>query len=76
MLTSAAMVPATTAGPPEWYTTGQVARRLGLHPETIRRRIEDHKVPAWRIAEGCEWRIPKWWVEEQLERVRPFRRRS
>ncbi len=59
-----------------WLTTGQVARRLGLNPKTIRRRIYDGTIPAWQIADGSEWRIPGWWVDEQLAKIAPIRRKK
>ena len=50
----------------KWYSTGQAARLLGRDPKTIRRWIYANKVPAHQIADGGEWRIPGWWIGEQL----------
>ena len=72
MITSAA----STQPSGRWLTTGQVARRLGLNPKTIRRAIYEEKIPAWQIADGCEWRIPGRWVDEQLAKIAPFRRKK
>lgn len=40
---------------PPFLTTRQVARRLGVHPETVRRWIAAGRLPATRI--GKDYRV-------------------
>ncbi|EHK84895.1 helix-turn-helix domain-containing protein [Rhodococcus pyridinivorans] len=40
------------------YTIKQAAAALALNEKTIRRRIADGKLPAFRLPGSHEWRIP------------------
>ena len=60
---------------PRWLTTGQAARRLGLTSETIRRRVASGDIPGYQIDDGGAWRIPGAWVDEQLAKTAPIRRK-
>lgn len=41
-----------------------VARITGLDEKSVRKAVEAKQIPALRI--GRVWRIPRWWVNEQL----------
>lgn len=58
-----------------WLTTGQVARKLGYHQTTIYRKCQSGSIPSTQLGDGGEYRIPSWWLEQQLEAVKPFKRR-
>ena len=75
MNTSSAVVPVRPAHPSQYMTTGQVARRLGYSREQIRRLCVDGKIPAIQIGPETEWRIPSWWLREQVEKTAPIRRK-
>lgn len=45
----------TTDEPPRPLTVAQLAREAGCCDKTIRRRIADGTLPAFKV--GCEWRI-------------------
>lgn len=38
-------------------TVNEVAEMLGLHPLTVRRKLNDRKIRAWKV--DNLWRIPK-----------------
>lgn len=40
-----------------WYTVEQVAQALGVHPETIRRKIRQGRLPAEKALIGQRYRI-------------------
>lgn len=42
----------------------EVAKITGLDQKSIRIAVEEKQIPALRI--GRVWRIPRWWVAEQL----------
>lgn len=42
----------------------EVARITGLDAKSIRKAVESQQIPALRI--GRVWRVPRWWVDEQL----------
>ena len=55
----------------EWVTTGEVARALGYHPNTVREWCETGRIAgAQRPVPGAQWRIPRTWLDERLEAVR------
>lgn len=58
-----------------FLSTGQVARKLGLDPRTIRRRCEDGTIPAHRLEEG-DWRVSGEWVDQQIRQMGVVRRRT
>ena len=54
-----------------WVSTGQAARRLGYHRQTIWRWCEDGRIEGARRAPGGkeregDWRIPIEWVRSQI----------
>lgn len=53
-----------------WYSTRQVADLLGYHVVTVRRRIYDSTIPAYQLADKGPWRIPSWWVEQEMDKRR------
>lgn len=60
-------------------TTGQVARLIGLDRTSVWRLIQSKKIPATQTidATGAHWRVPRWWVDEQVarrRRIQPIRR--
>ena len=58
-----------------WYSTRQVAELLDVHIVTIRRRIWASQIPAHQIANSGPWRVPSWWVDEEMDKRRePVRR--
>ncbi len=59
-----------------WLTTGQVARRLGYHIETIRKRCHLGEIPAHRFEGQGPWKIPKSWVDEEMRRMGAFVRKK
>ena len=40
-----------------FYTVGEVAALIGIHPETVRTYLRDGKLHGVKI--GHDWRIPK-----------------
>jgi excisionase family DNA binding protein len=42
----------------------EVARITGLDEKSVRKAVEAQQIPALRI--GRVWRVPRWWVDEQL----------
>lgn len=55
-----------TDDPRIWYSTVEVAKALGRTPGAIRRWIYAEKVPASQVGDKGEWRIPAWWLQQQL----------
>ena len=51
------------------YSTSDVARKLGIHPDTLAHYIEAGKVPAPEIVRVGAKTIHMW-TEEQIEHVR------
>lgn len=46
-----------------YLTTGQVARKIGVTPQTVRRRIDAGQIPAQRTMGGeGHFRVPKAWL--------------
>jgi excisionase family DNA binding protein len=62
------------AGSVDLYSVREVAGRLGVHPETIRRLIHDGRLEAVRVGRVLRVGAPE--LERFLERqrVRPVRR--
>ncbi len=54
---------------PDWYTTGQAAKLLGVSRATILRRIYADRIPAIQGSDGSHWRIPAEYVSAQLAKV-------
>jgi len=54
-----------------WYSTKAVADALGVHVSTIRRRIYSLDIPATQIGQTGPWRVPAWWLTEQMDKRRP-----
>lgn len=63
--------PTSTApiGAGGWYTTGQVAKRLGYDRRRIWELCVQGTIPAHRLP-GGSWRIPREWVQQQLDQAR------
>lgn len=59
---------------PSFYSVREVADRLGVHPETVRRLIHDGRLEAVRI--GRVLRVPRPAIQRfvDVQRVRPSRR--
>lgn len=55
-----------------FMTTGEVARRLGYTSRTVRRACANGEIPAIQV--GTHWRIPRWWVTREIDKVAPKRR--
>lgn len=47
------------------YKLTEVARMMGISPETLRRQTAAGKIPAIKDASGRIY-FPAWWVEQQL----------
>jgi excisionase family DNA binding protein len=62
------LVASTEAGGGELVSVREVARRLGVHPETIRRLIHDGRLEAVRI--GRVLRVESSELESFLDRQR------
>lgn len=58
-----------------WVGVERVAKALGLDGSTVRRRLQAGDIPGHQMADGGHWRIPYEWLREQLDAVRPARRR-
>lgn len=65
--------PDQTAPPTEYLTTGQVAKRLGLHERTIRRAIGRGELAAIEFGSSAGYRITEEALAAWLEsrRARP-----
>lgn len=55
--------------PNEYLTTAEVAAELRLHPETIRRWINEGKLPALRVA-ASSYRIERTDLEQLKSELR------
>jgi len=58
---------------PNWLTVKETARRLGLHPLTVRRKIWAGELPALQLGgRKCPVRVPEdelaSWLEEHRNR--------
>jgi len=53
-----------------WYSTREVADLLGRHPRTIRHRVYSGSIPAQQLGDKGHWKIPAWWVEAEMDKVR------
>lgn len=42
----------------------EAAKRIGLHEGTLRKYIDNGKIPGMRF--GRSYKVPNWWIEEQL----------
>jgi len=45
----------------DWVTPKRVARAMGVHLDTIYRRLSKGDIPSTRV--GKQWRIPAWVID-------------
>ncbi len=46
-----------------WYNSHQAAQLMGVHPETIVRRLRDGEIPAFQRSPGQRWSF--WWIRHK-----------
>lgn len=68
--------PVLAAARSAWVSTGHVARRLGLTAEAIRCACAQGRIPAAQLGTGGHWRISRAWLDEQMRRTAPVRRKA
>lgn len=52
---------------PEWLTTKELSRELGMRPETIRRLHKEGKIPGHKISEHSHLRFDRQEVTERIK---------
>lgn len=52
---------------PEYYTADEVAKKLNLHPRTVRRMLNTGDLPGVRFG-SRQWRIPHAMFEDYVRR--------
>lgn len=71
MTSTAAPIASPWTGARGWMSTGQAAKRLGYHRQTLWRWCEEGRIegarraPSSKAREG-DWRIPIEWVRSQI----------
>ena len=59
-----------------YISTFEVAKRLGITPESVRQKCRADRIPgAYQIDDGGRWHIPEVWVDDVRAAVKPHRRR-
>lgn len=56
----------------EYYTMGEVAKMLGVHPETIKRAGWEKKITYMRI--GRQFLFKMEWIKEYIQRKTFFKK--
>lgn len=58
----------------EYYTVSEIVKILGLHENTVWRKIHNGEIPALKIGVNGKWLISRQWVDslsQKKQEVKP-----
>lgn len=57
-----------------YYTVAEVVKILGLHENTVWRKIHNGEIPAFRLGVAGKWLIPKEWIDNLASKKQEVRK--